>query len=82
MRSDNGGEFISGKMQADWWSEGIELELTVAHARNQVGVAEKAFGDIVSHAVSVLDDAKLPQSLWYEISRTLPISRTYGHTAS
>jgi len=71
IRSDNGGEFISGKMQADWRSEGIELELTVAHAHNQVGVAEKAFGDVVSHAVSVLDDAKLPQNLWYEISRTL-----------
>jgi hypothetical protein len=58
-------------MQDQWRSEGIELELTVAHAHNQVGVAEKAFGDIVSHAVSVLEDAKLPLSLWYEITRTL-----------
>jgi hypothetical protein len=58
-------------MKGQWRSEGIELQLTVAHAHNQVGVAEKAFGDIVSHAVSVLDDAKLPLSLWYEITRTL-----------
>src|SRR5438045_3412057 len=58
-------------MQDQWRSEGIELELTVTHAHNQVGVAEKAFGDIVSHAVSVLDDAKLPHNLWYEITRTL-----------
>src|SRR6266516_1969831 len=71
IRSDNGGEFISHKMQDQWRSEGIGLELTVADAHNQVGVAEKAFGDIVSHAVSVLDDAKLPLSLWYEITRTL-----------
>jgi hypothetical protein len=62
IRSDNGGEFISHKMQDQWRSEGIELELTVA---------EKAFGDIVSHAVNVLEDAKLPLNLWYEITRTL-----------
>ena len=63
IRSDNGGEFISGVIQAQWRAEGIELELTVSNAHNQVGVAEKAFGDIVSHAVSVLEDAKLPLSL-------------------
>jgi hypothetical protein len=71
IRSDNGGEFISSEMQDQWRSEGIERQLTVAHAHNQVGVAEKAFGDIVSHAVSVLEDAKLPLNLWYEITRTL-----------
>ena len=71
IRADNGGEFISRKMQADWRLEGIEVEFTVAHAHNQVGVAERAFGNIVTHAVSVLDDAKLPQCLWYEICRTL-----------
>lgn len=71
IRSDNGGEFISQEMQDQWRSEGIELQLTVAHAHNQVGVAEKAFGDIVSHAVSVLEDARLPLRLWYEITRTL-----------
>jgi len=71
IRSDNGGEFITKVMQAQWRAEGIELELTVAHAHNQVGVAEKAFGDIVSHAVSVLEDARLPLRLWYEVTRTL-----------
>jgi hypothetical protein len=50
-------------MQADWRSEGIELELTITYAHNQVGVAEKAFGDVISHTVSILDDAKLPQCL-------------------
>ena len=71
IRSDNGGEFISGAIQALWRAEGIELELTVSNAHNQVGVAEKAFGDIVSYAVSVLEDAKLPLNLWYEVTRTL-----------
>jgi hypothetical protein len=36
-----------------------------------VGVAEKAFGNIMSYAVNVLEDAKLPLSLWYEVTRTL-----------
>ena len=43
----------------------------MSNAHNQVGVAKKAFGDIVSYTVSILEDAKLPLSLWYKVTRTL-----------
>jgi hypothetical protein len=47
-------------MQADWRSEGIELEFIIIHVYNQVGVAEKAFRDVISHIINILDDTKLP----------------------
>lgn len=71
IRADNGGEFISKEIQSEFEAEGIELQLTVAHAHNQNGVAERAFQDIVRHAISILHDAKLPTSLWYEICLTI-----------
>ena len=75
VRSDNGGEFLSGVLQRMLKEEGIEWQPTVAYAHNQSGVVEKAIGDIVSHAVCVLSDSKLPLSLWYEIARSITYLR-------
>jgi hypothetical protein len=51
--------------------EGILVDLTVVYAHNQNGVAERVFQDIVNHAVSILSEAGLLLSLWYEISLTV-----------
>ncbi len=71
IRSDNGGEFIDKELQSLWTAEDIHFSSTVAYTHNQNGVVERANRDIVSHAVSVLEDAKLPMKLWFEVSRTI-----------
>jgi hypothetical protein len=71
LRADNGGEFIIGDMQSQWEDIGTWLQLTVAYAHNQNGVVERAIRTIVEHAVSVLNDAKMPDYLWYEVCLTI-----------
>jgi hypothetical protein len=71
IRADNGGEFISNEIDAIWSSEGISPQLTVAHEHNQAGVVERTIQTVVSHAISILEDACLPLNLWYEVCRTV-----------
>ena len=63
IRADNGGEFIKHQMQETWEIEGIRLELTVAYAHNQNGVTERANRDILTHAISILNESHLPKKL-------------------
>jgi len=71
LRADNGGEFILHDMQGQWEDLGMWLQLSVAYAHNQNGVVERAIRTIVEHAVSVLNDANMPNNLWYEICLTI-----------
>jgi hypothetical protein len=76
MKFDNAKEFLDSITQKSMEEEGILVDLTVAYAHNQNGVAERAFQDIVNHAVSILSEAGLPLSLWYEISLTVTYLRS------
>jgi Reverse transcriptase (RNA-dependent DNA polymerase)/GAG-pre-integrase domain len=71
LRADNGGEFIIQDMQSQWEDIGTWLQLSIAYTHNQNGVVERAIRTIVEHAVSVLNDAKMPDYLWYEVSLTI-----------
>jgi hypothetical protein len=71
IRAENGGEFIKDQMQKTWEAEGIRLELTIAYAHNQNGVTERANQDILTHAISILDESHLPKELWFEICLTV-----------
>ena len=37
----------------------------------QLGVPERSFRDVVTHAVSILHDANLPERLWFHVSQTV-----------
>jgi transposase-like protein len=63
MKFDNAKEFLDSIIQKSMEEEGILVDLTVAYAHNQNGVAERAFQDIVNHAVSILSEAGLPLNL-------------------
>jgi hypothetical protein len=71
LRADNGGEFIVHDMKSQWEEIGTWLQLSIAYTHNQNGVVERAIRTIVEHAVSILDDAKMPDNLWYEICLTI-----------
>jgi hypothetical protein len=76
MKFDNAKEFLDSVTQKTMEDEGILVDLTIAYAHNQNGVAERGFRTIVNHAISILSEAGLPLSPWYEISLTVTYLRS------
>ena len=70
LRSDNGGEFASKAVQNYLREQGIEQELTVPHAPEQNGVAERANRTLIERARTQLIGAGLPAKLWAESLNT------------
>jgi hypothetical protein len=64
LRSDNGGEFISNAFHAWLQDSGIRRELTTPHSPWQNGIVERMNRTVVEGSRTLLQDAKLPLSLW------------------
>ena len=64
LRSDNGGEFISGEFKEFCSAEGIRTELIAPHNPQQNGVVERKNRTIVGAARAMLHDQGLPIQLW------------------
>ena len=70
LRSDNGGEYISGEFKDFCSKEGIRIELIVPHNPQQNGVKEWKNRTIVGVARAMLHDQGLPMHLWAEACNT------------
>eukprot|EP00253_Pinus_taeda_P002857 PITA_02857 len=70
LRSDNGGESISGEFKDFYSAEGIRRELIAPHNPQQNGVAEQKNRTIVGAAWAMLHDQGLPLHLWVEACNT------------
>eukprot|EP00253_Pinus_taeda_P028031 PITA_28031 len=70
LRSDNGGEHISGEFKDFCKAEGIRRELIAPHNPQQNGVAERKNRTIVGAARAMLHDQGLPLHLWVEACNT------------
>eukprot|EP00253_Pinus_taeda_P023809 PITA_23809 len=66
LRSDNGGEYISGEFKEFCSAEGIRRALIAPHNRQQNRVAEWKNRTIVGAARAMLHDQGLPLHLWVE----------------
>ena len=66
LRSDNGGEYISGKFKDFCSKEGIRRELIAPHNPQQNGVTETKNRMILGAARAMLHDQGLPIHLWAE----------------
>ena len=64
LRSDNGGEYISGEFKYFCSKEGIRRELIAPHNPQQNGVAERKKKMIVGTARAMLLDQGLRIHLW------------------
>ena len=64
LRSENGGEFISGEFKEFCSAEGILRELIAPHNPQQNGVAERKNRMIVGAAWVMLHDQGIPIHLW------------------
>ena len=54
-----------------WETDNIDFQNTIAYTYNQAGHTERGFQNIIKHAINILNDAKLPVKLWFEISQTV-----------
>ena len=70
LRSDNGGEFISGEFKDFCSAEGIRRELIAPHNPQQNGVVERKNITIMGVAWAMLHDQGLPLHLWAEACNT------------
>ena len=70
LRSDNGGEFISGEFKDFCSTKIIRRELIAPHNPQQNGVAERKNRTIVGAARAMLHDQGLPIHLWAEACNT------------
>ena len=67
LRSDNGGEYTSGKFVYFCASEGIWREFTVPYTPQQNGVVERKNGAIIGATRAMLHDQGLPLFLWADL---------------
>ena len=70
LRSDNGGEFISGEFKYFFSTEGIRRELIAPHNPQQNKDVERKNKMIVAVAWAMLHDQGLPIHLWAEACNT------------
>lgn len=70
LRSDNGGEYLSGAFDEYLKSRGIRHELTVPHTPEQNGVAERINRTLMESARAMLRHAGLPNMFWAEAVST------------
>ena len=66
LRSDQGGEYLSGEFEAFLKDNGIKHELTVSFSSQQNGVAERKNRIIMELVRSMLKTKSLPHFLWAE----------------
>lgn len=70
IRSDRGGEFMSGEFEELLRSTGLSRQLTIADTPQQNGVAERVNRSITEGVRSLLTASGLPHSLWGEAVAT------------
>lgn len=66
LRSDNGGEYLSGEFEDYLKSKGVHHERTVLYSPEQNRVAERMNRTLVESARTVIAHASLPDCYWAE----------------
>ncbi|CAL9022194.1 unnamed protein product [Prunus brigantina] len=70
LRSDRGGEFLSGEFNRFCEESGIQRQLTMAYSPQQNGVAERKNRTVVEMAKSMLHEKGVPYEFWAEAINT------------
>ena len=76
LRTDNGGEYLSGEFETYLKSKGIRHELTVPHTPEENGVAKRRNRTLIESTRSMISHAGLPDSYWAEAVATV-YTKTY-----
>ena len=70
LRTDRGGEYMSGSVQEYLKKEGIEFQCTVGYSPQQNGIAERKNRSLVEVARTMLNDSNLSKWWWAEAVNT------------
>ena len=70
LRSNNGGEYTSGSVQEYCKSTGIRQQFSAPYTPQQNGVSERDGRTIMFTTRCLLNEARLPKTLWGEIAST------------
>ena len=70
LRSDNGGEYVSGAFKKYCKENGIQQQFTVSHTPQQNGVAERKNRTLVECARSMLQGKNMSNGFWAEAVNT------------
>ena len=76
LRSDNGGEYVSGDFKMYLQNNRVHHELTVPYSPEQNGVAERKNRTLMESARTMLLHAGLPDSYWAEAIATAAYCRS------
>ena len=82
LRSDGGGEYVSGDFKAYLKSKGIIHEMTNAYTPPENGVAERLNRTLVERARKMMADANLGKSTWMYAIRHAAYLRNLSPTRS
>ena len=74
LRTDNGGEYINGKLLDYLTDNGITHETSVPGVHQQNGMAERANRTFAEHAACLIHQRSLPKYLWAEAIRHVCIT--------
>ncbi|GJW99595.1 putative RNA-directed DNA polymerase [Tanacetum coccineum] len=70
IRCDNGGEFVSNRMNDFYAEQGIILETTCPHMPQQNGIVERKHRHLLKTARALRFEANLPKRFWGECVMT------------
>jgi len=82
LRDDKGGEYMSTEFDKYLTAAGIARQHTVRNTPHQNGVAERFNRTIAEAAISLLSEAKLPQSFWGHAVTTAVYVRNRSPTSA
>lgn len=82
LRTDRGGEYLSGLFNAYLATKGIQRQLTVANTPHQNGVAERKNRTLLETSQSIFLSARFPAHLWQEAVKTANYVRNRCGTRS
>jgi transposase InsO family protein len=66
FRTDGGGEYMSKHFESYLKTKGIHHEITMLNTPQHNGVAERLNRTLIEKVHTMLSDAKLPKSYWFD----------------
>jgi len=82
LRSDGGGEYTAGEVQSFLKEKGIKHELTTADTPQHNGVAEHMNRTLVERVRTMLVEAELPDTYWWDALRYATLLHNVSPTRS
>jgi transposase InsO family protein len=82
LQTDGGGEYIGGPVQKFLEEKGIRHEITMPDTPQHNGVAERMNQTIIERVRTMLLDADLPESYWWEVLQYAALLHNVSPTCS